>query len=326
MLDEGMDKLGRALAAAAAAGPRAAGEADGQAEAAKALGSLGVLQRLAGACEASLASFRSSRELSARAGDALGEADARLGSAWTLARLSRRAEARGEFLAAAAEFEGARAEGRRALVDHGLALLAQAEGRFEESRSLCRSALPGLRAAGELAAAAKAAGNLAIAELRLGDRAAAMRGLEEACALFEELGDREAIMVAENNLACIAAEDSEYEGALARYGKLETLARSLGRARFAALALAGQAESLLELGRPGEALLRSEEALGFSAGLGPSLERATCLRVSARVISGRGEREVALRDLDEAEAMLCDRGGEELEKVRSLKRELSDTA
>ena len=195
-------------------------------------------------------------------------------------------------------------EGRsRSLTNLGnLALIA---GRHVEARRLYEEALALKRRFGNRQTLARSLSNLALLDAGLGHYGVAIQRHEEALRHREAVGDASGVVFSHRHLAEVWHEKGELEKARGEARAAVVLARRLGqqdRALCGALTIEAAVEATLGRGAQAEVLLG--EALALAREIDCSSDVAMARLVRARVLRDAGDLAAALREQDEAVALL----------------------
>lgn len=193
--------------------------------------------------------------------------------------------------------------GRRGYLREGLAwlddLLSRAEGVTPEVR----------------ARAFNAAGNLS----GWGDNRGRAARYEASLALYRQLGDRDGIARALNNLGTTAADRNDHAAAIELFEESRQVFQSLGDDHSVALCLSNLGESAMEQGDLERAAVLLEEANAIRRRLGDSLGLARSLMFLGAAMARAGDRERSAALMDES-MRLCRELGDEATLAHALVR------
>ena len=193
--------------------------------------------------------------------------------------------------------------GRRGYLREGLTWLAELLSRAE-------GVAPEIRAR-----AFNAAGNLS----GWGDNRGRAARYEASLALYRELGDRDGIARALNNLGTTAADRNDHAAATELFEESRRVFQSLGDDHSVALCLSNLGESAMEQGDLGRATVLLEEANAIRRRLGDSLGLARSLMFLGVVMARAGDRDRAGALMDES-MRLCRELGDEATLAHVLVR------
>jgi tetratricopeptide (TPR) repeat protein len=260
------------------------------------------LRRHRGEFAESAGDYERAARHAAEAGRADLEAKALVGLGWARFRMREGDAAREAWTAGAALAGGDRATAAWAKFGQGAA--AGSAGRMAEAETLLTGAMRTFAESDESALEAAASSNLGNVLLLAGKLDAAAAAYERSRDLALCVGDRETSLMAMNNLACCRAAAGAHEQSIEEFRAIETMAAALGWSRHVSTARSGLAESLLALGRTGEALAASDAALGAAeSSASYTLEQGWAQRIGAEIRLAAGDREGALNCLLAAERL-----------------------
>jgi predicted ATPase/transcriptional regulator with XRE-family HTH domain len=156
------------------------------------------------------------------------------------------------------------------------------------------------------ARAFNAAGNLS----GWGDHRGRAARYEASLALYHQLGDRDGIARALNNLGTTAADRNDHAAAIALHQESLDIFRSLGDVHSVAMCLANLGQSAMELGDLGRAQALLEEANTIRRRLGDSLGLARSLMGLGVVVARAGDIARSAALIDESIGLCRDLGDE----------------
>ncbi|MDP9313911.1 MAG: tetratricopeptide repeat protein [Chloroflexota bacterium] len=177
---------------------------------------------------------------------------------------------------------------------HGLGVLLQEQGKYEQARARYEESLVLRRDQGDTRGVAAALNSLGVAALDQGDYAAAQRLYEESLALKRELGDKHGIANSLNNLGMVASAQGDHERAAALYEASLAFKRELGDKHGMAVPLGNLGALALDRNDPRARTFFVESLLLFEE-LGEKDGVAECLEGLAGVAMAQGRPDRAAR-------------------------------